>query len=74
MWYLCQFAIELECRMQCKIKKITKYNVESFDLTINVSPEELERLQDILYGGRDAIQNEPEFEMILDTINKELGK
>jgi hypothetical protein len=61
--------------MQCKIKKVTKYNVEGYDITINVSAAELERLRYMFYGGLDtAIQNEPEIEMILDTINKELGK
>lgn len=55
--------------MQCKIKKITKYNVESFDLTINVSAEELERLRAVFEELQD-----PDFEMIFDTINKELGK
>lgn len=55
--------------MQCKIKKITKYNVEGYDITINVSPEELERLRGLFGCSAD-----PEIEMILDTINKELGK
>jgi hypothetical protein len=61
--------------MQCKIKKITRYNVEGYDITINVSPDELERLRYMFYGSLGTpIENEPEIEMILDTINKELGK
>ena len=61
--------------MQCKIKKITKYNVEGFDITINVSPEELERLRFTLNSiSLMPLVDSPEVVMILDTINKDLGK
>ncbi len=56
--------------MQCKIKKVTKYNVEGYDITINVSPEELDELRAIFGCWVES----PEITMILDTINKELNK
>lgn len=60
--------------MQCKIKKITKYNVEGYDITINVSLEELETLQAVLRlrNGYEMKDYEP-FNVILDTIDKELN-
>lgn len=55
--------------MYCRVKKAIKYNVDNYDITINVSTEELEQLRNI-FG---ALAN-PEIEMIMDTINKELDK
>ena len=61
--------------MQCKIKKVTKYTVEGFDITINVSPEELKQLQDALgIALSGATGPMPEVDTILNSINKELDK
>lgn len=58
--------------MQCKIKKIIKYNVEGYDITINVSSEELKRLRLGLEYADINLKGNAEVEIILDTINKEL--
>jgi hypothetical protein len=55
--------------MYCKVKKAVKYNLNSFDITINVTPEELDRLRNV-FG---ALAN-PEIETILDSINKCVGE
>lgn len=60
--------------MQCKIKKVTKYTVEGFEITLNLSPEELERLRIALGSVTHDLFQIQEIEMILDMINKELFK
>lgn len=67
-----------QIKMQCKIKKVTKYTVEGFEITLNFSPEELERFRKGCEAADEVADDQlgdfPEIESILDSINKELKK